>query len=63
MAMVSVLMPCYNASRTINEALESINRQTLSDIEIVAVDDGSDDNTLEILNEWAICKVYTLYYK
>ena len=52
MPMVSVLMPCYNASRTINEALESINRQTLSDIEIIAVDDGSDDNTLEILNNW-----------
>lgn len=52
-AKVSVLMPCYNASLTIREAVESIQRQTLTDFELIAVDDGSTDATLEILRELA----------
>ncbi len=51
--VVSVLLPCYNASATLSEALDSLDRQTLSDFEIVAVDDGSTDDTLNVLNAWA----------
>ena len=47
--LVSVLMPCYNAVATLDEALDSLSRQTLPDFEIVAVDDGSSDATLAIL--------------
>lgn len=54
MPIVSVLMPCYNASATLPEALESLRRQTLADFEIIAVDDGSDDATLEILQSYAV---------
>lgn len=50
---VSVLMPCYNAGATLEEALESLARQDLDDFEIVAVDDGSVDDTPAILERWA----------
>lgn len=49
---VSVFLPCYNTQRTLPEALSSISRQTLEDFEVVAVDDGSTDRTLDILREW-----------
>jgi glycosyltransferase involved in cell wall biosynthesis len=51
MPTISVLMPCYNAAGTLREALESIRQQTLTDIEIVVVDDGSTDATGELLRE------------
>jgi len=50
---VSVLMPCYNAAATLNEALDSLSGQSLCDYELVAVDDGSSDGTLEILQQRA----------
>ena len=50
---LSVLMPCYNAADTVEEALESLANQTLSDFELVVVDDGSTDATLQILQKWA----------
>jgi glycosyltransferase involved in cell wall biosynthesis len=53
MPAVSVLMPCYNAAATLEEGLESLSRQTLTDFEVIAVDDGSADETLEILRGWA----------
>jgi glycosyltransferase involved in cell wall biosynthesis len=53
MSLVSVLLPCYNAEKTIDETLESLHRQTLTDFELIAVDDGSDDKTLDKLTSWA----------
>jgi glycosyltransferase involved in cell wall biosynthesis len=49
---VSVLLPCYNAANTLEECLFSLEGQTLGDYELVAVDDGSSDSTLEILQSW-----------
>ena len=46
---ISVLMPCYHAASTLEEALDSLDRQILRDFEIVAVDDGSTDDTLQLL--------------
>ena len=46
-------MPCYNASATLDEAIESILRQSLVDFELVAVDDGSTDDTVTRLIQWA----------
>jgi len=45
-------MPCYNCASTLPEALDSLQRQTYEDFEVVAVDDGSTDRTLEILGSW-----------
>ncbi|MBN1667105.1 MAG: glycosyltransferase, partial [Anaerolineales bacterium] len=52
MITVSVLMPCYNAAETLPEALQSLAQQTCQDFEILAVDDGSGDQTLAILRDW-----------
>jgi glycosyltransferase involved in cell wall biosynthesis len=51
--LVSVIVPSYNHARFLPERLESITRQTLSDIEIILLDDCSTDNSLEILREFA----------
>jgi glycosyltransferase involved in cell wall biosynthesis len=53
MPKVSVLMPCYNAAETVEETMQSITAQTYDDFEVVVVDDGSTDTTLEILARWA----------
>jgi len=50
---VSVLLPCYNAAETLDQALTSLARQSLADFEIIAVDDGSEDASAQILNAWA----------
>ena len=49
---VSVVMPIYNAYKYIRPALESVMEQTLREIEIICVDDGSTDHTLDILKEY-----------
>lgn len=50
---VSVVVPVYNAEKYLKECLDSLVNQTLKDIEIICVNDGSTDNSLEILNEYA----------
>jgi glycosyltransferase involved in cell wall biosynthesis len=45
--LVSVLIPCFNSGRYIGETLESVHRQTWPEIEIVVVDDGSTDNSVD----------------
>lgn len=49
---ISVVIPCYNAARTIGATLNSVFRQTLPPDEILALDDGSTDNTVEVLNSY-----------
>ena len=51
--MVSVLIPAYNAEKTISRCLDSILCQTYRDIELIIVNDGSKDNTLFILSDYA----------
>ena len=46
---VSVVIPAHNASRTIAETLESVSAQTHADLEILVVDDGSTDETAQIV--------------
>lgn len=46
---VSVVMPVYNAEEYLNETLECLTHQTMKEIEIICVDDGSKDSSLEIL--------------
>ncbi len=49
---VSVIMPIYNAYDYLRPAMDSVLDQTLSDIEVICVDDGSTDHSLEILKEY-----------
>jgi len=53
MPQISVLMPCYNAEATLEEALDPLQAQTHPDFEIVVVDDGSTDGSAEILAQRA----------
>jgi glycosyltransferase involved in cell wall biosynthesis len=53
MPAVSVLLPCYNAAETIDETMASLLRQSLVNFEIIAINDGSADATLEKLRAWA----------
>ena len=50
---VTVLIPCYNASKFIHEAVDSIISQTHGNLEILLIDDGSTDNTRDIITEYA----------
>ena len=46
---ISVIMPLYNAERYLEESLKSVLSQSLSDFELICINDGSTDNTLNIL--------------
>ncbi len=50
---VSVLLPCRDAAATMDEALASLRAQTFTDFEVIAVDDGSNDGTPDVLAGWA----------
>lgn len=52
MAKISVIIPVYNVEKYLRECLDSVVNQTLKDIEIICVNDGSTDNSLEILKEY-----------
>ena len=50
--LVSVIIPCFNTAKYLPETLDSLFAQTLQDFEVIAVDDGSTDNTLDVLNRY-----------
>lgn len=59
---VSVLMPAYNTAPYLKEAVNSILNQTLKEMELIIVDDGSTDNTLEIIQDFALRDSRIKYY-
>lgn len=50
---VSVIIPVYNVEQYLRECLDSVVNQTLREIEIICIDDGSTDSSLDILKEYA----------
>ena len=50
---VSVITPCYNVEEYISESLDSVLSQSLSEIELICIDDGSTDGTLSLLKAYA----------
>lgn len=47
----SVIMPVYNRAELVKESIDSVLRQTFQDFELICINDGSTDNTLEVLSE------------
>ncbi|MCD7801515.1 MAG: glycosyltransferase [Clostridiales bacterium] len=52
-ALVSVLVPVYNAAPYLNQTLSSLTDQSLREIEIICINDGSTDDSLDVLRQWA----------
>lgn len=53
MARISVIIPVYNSKKYLNQCIDSVLQQTLTDMEIICIDDGSDDGSGEVLDEYA----------
>lgn len=53
MVRVSIIVPCYNVGKFLPECLDCLVQQTLHDIEIICIDDKSNDNTRAIMHEFA----------
>lgn len=53
--IITVIMPAYNAAKTIRESVNSVIAQTVKDWELIVIDDGSTDNTVAVLTELADC--------
>lgn len=51
---ISIIIPCYNGAKYIRETLDCLQKQTIDDWECVIVNDGSTDNSLEILKEYVV---------
>lgn len=50
--VISIIVPCYNVEQYIDECLYSLTNQTINNIEIICVEDGSLDGTLDKLTKW-----------
>lgn len=53
--LISIIVPVYNAANTIGETLDSLLAQTYQHIEVICVNDGSSDDSRDILNLYSLC--------
>ena len=51
MPKISVIIPTYNTERFVEQAIRSVMYQTERDIEVIVVDDGSSDGSMELINK------------
>ena len=52
MPAISVIIPCYNLEKYIGDCLDSVFYQTFKDFEVIIVDDGSTDKSVEIIKSY-----------
>lgn len=52
MVKISIIVPIYNAEKYLEQCLQSIKNQTLKDIEVICVDDGSTDSSPQIMDRF-----------
>ncbi len=62
MALITVIIPVYNGEKTILSTIESVINQTFYDFELVVINDGSTDSTLEIINSIADSRLQVFSY-
>ena len=51
--LVSVVIPVYNSEKFLEESIESVLNQTFKNIEVITIDDGSTDKSLNILQQFS----------
>lgn len=49
---ISIIIPCYNCGTLVGETLKTLENQSFTDFEVICVNDGSKDDTLEVLTKW-----------
>ena len=66
MDKISIIIPVYNAEKYLEKCLDSVVNQTYKNLEIICVNDGSKDNSLNILKKYSLWDVsnwhYVLFY-
>ena len=62
MPLISVIIPAYNAEKTILETIESVLKQTFLDFELIIINDGSQDSTLEIISNLQDSRIKVFCY-
>ena len=63
MPLVSIIIPCYNAERWVGEAIESCVNQTYRPLEIIIIDDGSADGSLEVIKQYTAAHSELIQYE
>ena len=61
MNLISIVIPVYNAAPYLERTLNSVQNQTFSDWELILVDDGSKDRSLEVIENWLVDKDMNKY--
>lgn len=62
MVKVSVIIPVYNVAPYLGECLDSVIQQSLTDIEIICIDDCSTDDSLQLLQKYAVSDSRIAYF-
>ena len=52
--LFSIIMPCYNSSESVKKTIRLILDQSFNDFELIVVDDGSTDNTFQIVKDFGL---------
>jgi len=60
---ISVIIPAYNCAKTIKETIESVLTQSFTDFELIVINDGSTDSTLDIVSKIKDCRIKIFSYK
>ncbi|GAL12841.1 glycosyl transferase group 2 family protein [Vibrio astriarenae] len=60
--MISVLLPTYNSGKYIARAIDSVLKQTYTDFELIVVDDGSTDDTLDVLKQYTDPRIVVISF-
>ena len=62
MPLISVIIPVYNGENTIRETIASVLNQTWADLEVIVINDGSQDSTLEIVSNMSDARIKVFSY-